>query len=60
MAELESKAARLFRLESRESDLIHSLASANLSDQQKVLVKSLLETVDIEIARIRSSTGEAA
>ena len=53
MAELESKAGRLFRLESRKSDLIHSLASANLSDEQKIHVKSLLETVEIEISRIR-------
>ena len=60
MAELENMATRIFGLESREADLVHSLFSQNLSAEQKANVQALLDNLEIEIARIRCRWRQAA
>jgi hypothetical protein len=53
MRELENTAAEIFRLESKEADLLHSLSSQSLSYEQKVHVQAMLNNLEIEMAHIR-------
>jgi hypothetical protein len=53
MPELENTAAKIVRLESKEADLLHSLGSQNLSYEQKVHVRTMLDSLEIEMAHIR-------